>query len=132
MPDRKVLIVDDDQDLAYALSIRLRSAGYRTAFAHDAISAGLQVRKEMPDVILMDVGLPGGDGFLVMDRLRMSAGASLTPTIVMSARVPAPTKARAMKAGAFAYFRKPADPAALLDAIDNAISGGTPSPGAAR
>ena len=124
MPDQKILIVEDDQDLAYALSIRLRSAGYRTVVAHDAIAAGLQARKEEPDLILVDVGLPGGDGFVVMSRLRMSAGSGLTPTIVVSARDPASTRDKALAAGALAFFKKPADPAALLKAIREALGDG--------
>jgi DNA-binding response OmpR family regulator len=123
MPDHKVLIVDDDQDLAYALSIRLRAAGYKAVFAPDAISAGQQVRKEAPDVILLDVGLPGGDGFLVMDRLRKFGAVGVIPTIIVSAQDPIPTRAKALAAGAFAYFKKPADPTDLLNAVRKALDG---------
>ena len=121
MTKTKILIVDDDQDLRRGLNIRLRANGYDTAFAQDAIAAISEARKVHPDLIILDIGLPGGDGFVVMDRLKDIASLACIPVIVLSARDPEGNKQRAMEAGADAYFQKPADNEQLLTAIRKAL-----------
>jgi two-component system KDP operon response regulator KdpE len=121
MSKTKILIVDDDQDLRRGLNIRLRANGYDTAFAQDAITAISEARKNSPDLIILDIGLPGGDGFVVMDRLKDIAALACIPVIVLSARDPEGNKERALQAGANAYFQKPAENEELLTAIRNAL-----------
>lgn len=121
MEKTKILIVDDDQDLRRGLNIRLRANGYETAFAQDAITAVSEARKENPDLIILDIGLPGGDGFVVMNRLQDIASLACTPIIVLSARDPMANEQRALDAGAAAFFQKPADNDGLLSAIRKAL-----------
>ena len=64
MSRKRILIVDDDHDQQQALAIRLRAAGYDTTFANDGMQAVALVRKDKPDLVLLDIGLPGGDGFV--------------------------------------------------------------------
>src|SRR5439155_11452422 len=69
----KILIVDDDPDLRRGLNLRLRANHYDTSYAMDGFSAIAMAQKERPDLIILDIGLPAGDGFVVLDRLQQSA-----------------------------------------------------------
>lgn len=117
MERKRILIIDDDADLRVGLNARLRANGYDTAFAADGATAISMARKAQPDLILLDIGLPAGDGFVVLDRLRSNASLACTPVIVLTARDAEATRKRALEAGAVAFFQKPADNAELLDAI---------------
>jgi len=119
---KKILIIEDDADTRLALSIRLKASGYAVALAADSASAmGVSLR-EKPHLILLDLGLPGGDGFLLMARLKQHPVLERTPIIVLTALDPAANKDRSLKAGAVAFFSKPADNQELLAAIQDAIS----------
>jgi DNA-binding response OmpR family regulator len=117
MTKKKILIVEDDQDMRRALNVRLRANNYDTAFASDAIEALSIARKEKPDLVLLDLGLPGGDGFMVMDRMKDIASLSCLPVIVVSARDSEGNEDRALSAGAEAFFQKPVDNEQLLASI---------------
>lgn len=122
------MIVDDDEDIRIGLNMRLRSEGYATCFAGDAVSAVATARRENPDLILLDLGLPAGDGFVVMKRLRLLPSLGCVPVIVYSAREARGNRERALQAGAVAYFQKPCDAHELLAAIRMAV--GDPAPAA--
>jgi two-component system KDP operon response regulator KdpE len=117
MPRNKILVVDDDPDLVRALRLRLRANDYDIATACDGYTAIASAQKERPDLIVLDLGLPAGDGFVVLDRLQNSDALSGIPVIVLSARDPQNNEQRALKAGAAAYFQKPADNEELLSVI---------------
>jgi DNA-binding response OmpR family regulator len=121
MDKKKILVVDDDQDLALGLKVRLRANNYATVFATDAVSAISQAVKENPDLILLDLGLPAGDGFVVMERLDNIESLSSVPVIVMSARDPQGHRDRALGAGAKAYIQKPVDNDELLATIGKVL-----------
>lgn len=119
---KTILIVDDDKDFALGLMVRLKANGYKTAIAYDAALAATIARREKPDLIILDLGLPGGDGILVLDRLRNNMQLSI-PVVVLSARDVSTNKQRALKAGALAYFQKPADNDELLSWIEELFKG---------
>lgn len=121
MTRKKILIVEDDQDMRRALNVRLRANNYDTAFASDAIVALSVAKKERPDLILLDLGLPGGDGFMVMERMKNIDSLSCLPVIVVSARDPEGNKDRALSAGAEAFFQKPVDNEKLIAAIRRSL-----------
>jgi DNA-binding response OmpR family regulator len=121
MAGEKILIVDDDQDIRRLLGVRLKNQGYDAVFAGDAISAVNQARHERPDLILLDLGLPAGDGYLVMQRLRAMPTLEGIPVIVVSARDPVVEEEQLAAAGADAFFRKPFDYDELLVAIGRAL-----------
>lgn len=113
----KILIVEDDADTRMGLMVRLRKVGYDTAFAGDAGTAVTLAQKERPNLVLLDLGLPAGDGFVVLERLQNIPALRTTPVIVLSARDPEVNRPRALGAGARAYFHKPADIPELLESI---------------
>lgn len=121
MDKKKILVVDDDRDILRALNIRLRANNYETVYATDGYMATKMALDEKPDLIILDIGLPMGDGFIVMDRLRDFIWRKMTPVIILTARDPEANKERAMEAGAFAFFQKPADNEALMAAIEKAL-----------
>jgi DNA-binding response OmpR family regulator len=119
--NNKILIVEDDKDMVRAMGVRLKAQGYGLVVANGAISAISTARKEKPDLVLLDLGLPGGDGFLVMQRLRLLPELMLVPIIVVSARDPKTNEPRAIQAGAHAFFQKPFEAAELLKTIAEAL-----------
>src|ERR1700722_18506320 len=117
MPNPKILVVDDDPDLVRAMRLRLRANNYEVTTATDGYSAIACAQKERPSLIILDLGLPAGDGFVTLERLQNSDSLSNVPVIVLSARDPQTNEERALKGGATAYFQKPADNDELLNAI---------------
>jgi DNA-binding response OmpR family regulator len=117
MSDKTILIVDDDPDVRLGLHVRLRANHYNVIFAGDGMASIAEARKHMPDLIILDLGLPAGDGFNVMEKLKVNDNLSLIPVIVVSARDPAANRERALKAGAKAFLQKPVDNAKLLAVI---------------
>jgi DNA-binding response OmpR family regulator len=117
MSQKKILIVDDDPDVRLGLHIRLKANDYEVIFAADGMASIAEARKHMPDLIILDLGLPAGDGFSVMERLKANDSLSLIPVIVLSARDRSANMDRALKAGAKAFLQKPVDNAQLLSVI---------------
>jgi DNA-binding response OmpR family regulator len=122
MATQKILIVDDDPDIRQALRLRLRANHYETVNACDGYSAIAQAYKEHPNLIILDLGLPAGDGFVVLDRLREDDRLSAIPVVVLTARDPQSNERRALESGAAAFFQKPADNAELLEVIRATLS----------
>jgi DNA-binding response OmpR family regulator len=119
--NKKILIVDDDPDVRQGMHVRLKANHYDTFFAGDALSSMSEARKNEPDLIILDLGLPAGDGFVVMERLKSFPALAVIPVIVVSARDVLANKERALKAGAKAFLQKPVDNAELLKVIRQAL-----------
>jgi DNA-binding response OmpR family regulator len=121
MDNKRILIVEDDPDVRKGMHLRLKANHYDTFFAADALSSLVEARKHEPDLIILDLGLPAGDGFVVMERLNAIPALSVIPVIVVSARAGLENQARALKAGAKAFLEKPVDNAELLAVIRQAL-----------
>jgi two-component system cell cycle response regulator len=121
---KTVLLVDDDDTFLLTIGVRLKSMGYTVCTAKDAVNAISAVRKNNPDVVVLDVSLPAGDGFLVAERLRNLIVSATTPIIFVTASEKAELRERAMKLGAVEFLQKPFDATTLADAIESALSPG--------
>jgi DNA-binding response OmpR family regulator len=117
MHNPKILIVDDDPDLRRGLKLRLQANHYDTVHAGDGYAAIATAQKERPDLIILDLGLPAGDGFVVLERLQNNDTLSNIPVIVLTCRDAQSNEQRALQAGAAAFFQKPADNAELMEVI---------------
>jgi len=126
MSNKKILIVDDDPDVRQGMYVRLKANHYDPIFAADGLTAMSEARKQEPDLIILDLGLPAGDGFVVMERLKTIPAVAVIPVIVVSARAGHGNQQRAINAGAKAFLEKPVDNDQLLAAIRNAL--GEPAP----
>ncbi len=113
----KILIVEDDQDTQRGLTTLLQAEGFVVAAASDATTAIIAAKRSNPDVVILDLGLPGGDGFKVMEQLKMLKPDAPTPVIVLSARDPELNQQRAIDGGAVAFLQKPPDHEELLSTI---------------
>jgi DNA-binding response OmpR family regulator len=119
MAKRKVLVVDDEQDVAKALKIRLKANGYNVVLAFDSVQAFTMANKEKPDLILLDIMIPGGGGFIVAERLKQSTATHHIPIIFLTG-IPGGEE-RAYKLGASGYVMKPYHPEKLLETINDAL-----------
>jgi DNA-binding response OmpR family regulator len=117
MSQKTILIVDDDPDVRLSLQVRLKASHYDVILAGDGVASIAEARKHMPDLILLDLGLPAGDGFSVLERLKANDSLSSIPVIVLSARDRSANRDRALKAGAKLFLQKPVDNAHLLSLI---------------
>jgi two-component system KDP operon response regulator KdpE len=109
------------------MQVRLKANHYDTFFAVDGLSSMVEARKHEPDLIILDLGLPAGDGFVVMERFKTIPALAVIPIIVVSARDARANKGRAIKAGATAFLQKPVDTAELLAVIRQALGETAPS-----
>jgi DNA-binding response OmpR family regulator len=96
--------------------------------ASDATTATQKAVQEKPDLILLDIGLPDQNGFLVLDHLKRNPDLASIPVIIVSARPSDVYKDAAVMAGARAYFEKPFNNEELLHAIRNALTPSYASP----
>jgi DNA-binding response OmpR family regulator len=117
----KVLVVDDDGDVRRLLKTRL-APSYDVVFASDAIGAVQEARTHQPDLVLLDLNLPGGSGLVVMQRLQSIGALESVPVIVISALDGPEIERQALNGGARAFVPKPFDHMRLLAEIQSALA----------
>lgn len=110
------LVVEDDDDVRQGLALQLQARGLVVSTATDGVSALSAARRILPDAIVLDLGLPVGDGFKVLERLRAIDELADIKVVVLSGQDPGVARERALAAGATAFLSKPADARELLAA----------------
>ena len=117
---KKILIVEDDPLARQILNTRLKSQ-YQVLVTSDAMAAFTEARKHHPDLIILDLGLPAGGGFSVLQRLKAIPALALIPVLVVSGLDRATHEPKAMEAGANKYLQKPAADETLLSSVKELI-----------
>ena len=122
MADKKrILIIDDDRQVSLALSIRLQAAGLEVDVAYDGESGLAKLADDLPDVLLLDVRMPGIDGLEVIRRMKQDRRMATVPVIFVSANAQETAKRAALNAGGRYFLEKPFDSAVLLDTINRVL-----------
>jgi len=109
----EILVVDDDADNRLGYVALLSDAGYRVREAHDGVSCLAAVEQRPPSLILLDVSMPGIDGFETLRRLRAGAHRDVPVVLVTGQRVDADSVGAGLELGAEEYLQKPVRPAEL-------------------
>ena len=119
---KKILIVDDEPDVASLLNLMLKSKGYETITAGDGQEALEKARHEKPDLIVLDIMLPRLDGYKVARMLKFDEKFSHIPIIMVTAKIQEKDKKTGLEMGADAYVTKPFDTAMLLEKINEVLA----------
>jgi two-component system, OmpR family, KDP operon response regulator KdpE len=117
----KLLIIEDDPDVRRGLGIRLCAKGYKVHFATDAATGISQAKQHHPDLIILDLGLPGDNGYAVLKALRESRKLASIPVIVLSAWNRYAHEEQVRNAGAKIFCQKPIDDDELLGRIQTLL-----------
>jgi len=117
MISKRILVVDDEEDIVALVRIRLEAEGYEVLVASDGQQALDTARKEMPNLIILDLMLPKIDGYKVCRMLKFDERYKKIPIILFTARSQSSDKDLGMEVGADAYLTKPFDSKVLLDSI---------------
>ena len=132
-PARKILVVDDNQVVIKAISLKLLAAGYQVITAMDGAEAVAAARKENPDLILLDISFPPDvgsvqwDGFRIMEWFHRLDTARKIPVIVITGSEDPKARERATSNGAVAFFLKPIEHDSLLRVIRATLGEAAPS-----
>ena len=118
---KNILIIEDDQKIAMALALRLKAAGYEATTAYDALTGLNAAVKNPPDLVLLDISMPAGNGFSVAEQIQTLIPTP-TPIIFLTASKQPGFREKAKKLGAAGYFEKPYEAEELLGAIQNALT----------
>ena len=116
-----ILVVEDDPLIGELVTLRFTTAGFTTTWVRDGREALTRVYDLKPKLILLDLGLPGLDGFGVLVELRSRPQFAKVPVIVMTARNSAPEVQKAISLGANDYIAKPLDPAKLMARVQRIL-----------
>ncbi len=114
----KILIVEDERDVAELISFNLERKGYQTVLAYDGLTGQELALKERPDLIILDLMLPGKHGFSVFKDLRRDNRTAHTPVLILTARAQTEDRIKGLEAGADDYLSKPFSPKELVLRVD--------------
>ncbi len=121
MSKGRILVVDDEPEIVSSLTLRLSAAGYEVHSAMDGLTATKKAIEEQPALILLDIGMPAGNGHVVVDRLRNIGETSHIPIIFLTARSSEEDYRKARDGGVCKYITKPFDSEVLMAAIESQI-----------
>jgi DNA-binding response OmpR family regulator len=116
--EKNILIIEDNRDQATALAMYAKGKGYLPKVAYDTTIALMMMRQFKIDLVILDLGLPGGGGFFVLENAKRSYKTSDIPFVVLTAKIEEGLEKKAREKGAAEYFIKPCPMEKLFGAID--------------
>ena len=117
MTSPKILLVDDEKDLVYAIKLQLEGNHFDVVTAYDGHEALEKVRRDKPDLIILDLMLPKVDGYKVCRMLKFDEKYKKIPIVMLTSRAQESDKKLGFEVGANSYITKPFEPKLLLDKI---------------
>ncbi len=118
---KRVLLIEDDPSAVRLVSYTLEQEGYEVLTAMNGLEGLNKVREEAPDLLVLDVMLPGLDGFEVCRRLRADEKTAGLPVLMLSAKAQEIDKTTGIKVGADDYLAKPADPSEIVARVESLL-----------
>ena len=118
---KRILIVEDDEKIALALQVRLKANRYAASIASDAVGGAILGRTIKPDLLLLDISMPGGGGFQLAETFYHMLETKGTPIIFITASKSPELEDKVVALGAVGLFEKPFDTEKLLAAIASAV-----------
>lgn len=129
-PMQKILVVEDELDIADLIGFNLQRNGYQVLKAHDGIAGTEIALRERPALIVLDIMLPGRDGFAVFRELRRDPRTANTPVIMLTARAQTEDRIQGLEVGADDYLTKPFSPKELMLRVQAVLKRAEAPPGA--
>jgi two-component system alkaline phosphatase synthesis response regulator PhoP len=120
--DKKILVIEDDPATSRLVDYTLRHEGYQILTASNGLEGIRKAHDEKPDLIILDVMLPGMDGFEICHRLRSEPDTAQMPILMFSAKAQEIDKDTGLKVGADDYLAKPADPAEVVNRVEKLLA----------
>jgi len=127
---QRILVVDDDKQIARLVQSYLEKAGYTILTAYDGEDAMRVIRRERPDLIVLDLMLPKRDGYEITKWLRADQALSATPILMLTARVEDGDKILGLELGADDYLTKPFNPREVVARVRAILRRTTATPSA--
>jgi two-component system phosphate regulon response regulator PhoB len=121
-PKRSVLVVEDEKAISDLVAFHLEATGYEAIAAADAERAMELLNKRLPDLVLLDIMLPDGDGIEILQHIRNRADAQTLPVILLTARAEEDDRILGLETGADDYVTKPFSPRELMLRIDRLVT----------
>ncbi|MGE5074122.1 MAG: response regulator transcription factor [Anaerolineae bacterium] len=118
---KTIMVIEDEPDAADLFAEMMRLNGYRVLKTYSGAPAMDLIAQERPDLIILDIMMPGVSGLDVLRYLRQQPDSAMTPVVVVSARATASAIAEGMAAGATVYLTKPVSYTDLKNAVDGLV-----------
>ncbi len=117
----RIMIVEDDKKIVDALTVRLKASGFKVSSALDPVTGLAAIVNEEPDLILLDLNMPAGGGFLMAERVMRHPELNPIPIVVVSANKQPEAKEKAKELGIEHFVEKPFEASELIEVIKSCL-----------
>jgi DNA-binding response OmpR family regulator len=123
MAGKRILLIDDERVIHTFLQALLAREGFSVNSAYDALQGPLIARNTRPDLVILDIAMPGGGGYKVFERLRAMPGTARVPVLVYSAVPKSHVEQQIHEAADVAFLEKPAAPEEIVATVKKLLAG---------